>query len=31
MEILDQFIAFIMSIVETIKKLVADIRAKNDE
>ncbi len=30
MDFLQQFIDFIMSIIDTIKKLVADIRAKND-
>ncbi len=31
MDFINQFVDFIMSIIETIKKLVADIRAKNDE
>ncbi len=31
MDILNQFIEFIQSIIDTIKQLVADIRAKNDE
>lgn len=30
MDIINQFVDFIMSIIETIKQLVADIRAKND-
>lgn len=30
MDIINQFVDFIMSIIETIKNLVADIRAKND-
>lgn len=30
MDFLQQFIDFIMSIIDTIKQLVADIRAKND-
>lgn len=31
MDILNQFIEFIQSIINTIKELVAQIRAKNDE
>lgn len=31
MDIINQFVDFIMSIIETIQQLVADIRAKNDE
>ena len=31
MDFINQFVDFIMSIIDTIKKLVADIRAKNDE
>lgn len=31
MDIINQFVDFIMSIIETIRQLVADIRAKNDE
>lgn len=30
MDIINQFVAFIQSIIDTIKQLVADIRAKND-
>ncbi len=30
MDIINQFVDFIMNIIETIKQLVADIRAKND-
>ena len=31
MDFINQFVDFIMSIIDPIKKLVADIRAKNDE
>lgn len=30
MDFLNQFVEFIMSIIDTIKQLVADVRAKND-
>ncbi len=30
MDIINQFVEFIQSIIDTIRQLVADIRAKND-